>query len=49
MKADVVSAVTNIPLFLDYDGYIGSMQYWSENHQVRAGYYIMKREWGKGG
>ena len=34
MKYGIVEAVTTIPLFLAYEGELGGMQYWSENHQV---------------
>ena len=35
MKYGIVEAVTTVPLFLAYPGELGTMQYWSENHQVR--------------
>ena len=34
MKYGIVEAVTNIPLYLSYPGWLGSMQYQSENHLV---------------
>ena len=36
MKYGIVEAVTNIPLYLSYPGWLGSMQYQSENHLVSS-------------
>ncbi len=33
VKDGVVSAVTNVTLWYSDPGYLGNMQYWSENHQ----------------